>query len=73
MCKLDEYDDWMAEMRSDLIYAQDIELKMKNASYWLESIVQRIDEHDTEELEMDVMELCSVLGVKPPRQKIKYV
>jgi hypothetical protein len=52
--------------------AEAAERKLQDAAYWLESIVQRLDSKEPEHLEVDLEELCHILGVKPPVAKLTY-
>jgi hypothetical protein len=49
--------------------------KMQSAAYWLRSMLQRIEDGQgiaCDDFEFDLVELCCVLGVEAPKQKINY-
>lgn len=74
-----EYDDWktgyweaMADITKD--ERSDERRKLENASYWLESILERLygpEELDKFMLACDLDELAHQLGVKMPKTQIK--
>lgn len=48
------------------------EKRLEVAAYWLQSIVQRLEHGQPDDIEIDLEELCYTLGVTPPKAKICY-
>lgn len=70
---LDRYIDPHYEEQCECLQCEAKDRKMQDAAYWLKGIAEKLTDAQLEDVCDDLDELCGILGVRFPREKLYQV